>query len=166
MGIHDQIDVALAVTDFGVGEGVEGLSVLLLYDGQGPQRFGEQGQLLAVYRQFAGIGAECETLDSDDVADVEQFLEHRVVKRRISFGTDVVAPDIDLDAARVSCSSKKEALHDAARHDASGDADALEIILRRIEILGDFACRGRHLVAGGGIGVDAEFPQCGERLAS
>ena len=56
--------------------------------------------------------------------------------------------------------------HDAARHDASGDADALEIILRRIEILGDFACRGRHLVAGGGIGVDAEFPQCGERLAS
>ena len=29
-----------------------------------------------------------------------------------------------------------------------------------------FACRGRHLVAGGGIGVDAEFPQCGERLAS
>mgnify|MGYP000600419745 CR=1 FL=1 len=88
-GIHDQIDVALAVTDFGVGEGVEGLSVLLFHDGQGPQRFGEQGQLLAVYRQFAGVGAECETLDSDDVADVEQLLEHRVVKRRISFGTDV-----------------------------------------------------------------------------
>ena len=167
VGIHDQIDVALAVTDFGVGEGVEGLSVLLFHDGQGPQRFGEQGQLLAVYRQFAGVGAECETLDSDDVADVEQLLEHRVVKRRISFGTDVVAPDIDLDAARVVLQFEEGgAAHDAARHDASGDADALEIILRRIEILGDFACRGRHLVAGGGIGVDAEFPQCGERLAS
>ena len=35
VGIHDQIDVALAVTDFWVGEGVEGLSVLLFHDGQG-----------------------------------------------------------------------------------------------------------------------------------
>ena len=79
MGIHDQIDVALAVTDFWVGEGVEGLSVLLFHDGQGPQRFGEQGQLLAVYRQFAGVGMEGESLHADEVADVEQFLEYGIV---------------------------------------------------------------------------------------
>lgn len=57
-----------------------------------------------------------------------RLLEHRVVKRRISFGTDVVAPDIDLDAARVVLQFEEGgAAHDAARHDASGDADALKL---------------------------------------
>ena len=120
-----------------------------------------------MYRQLAAVGAEGEALDADEVADVEQFLEDRVVERRIPFGADVVAADVDLDAARVVLQfEERGAAHDAARHDASGDADALEIILRRIEILGDFACRGRHLVAGGGIRLDAQVAQCLERLAA
>ena len=53
---------------------------------------------------------EREAFDADEVADVEQFLENRVVERRIAFGADVVAADVDLNAAVWSCSSKNEAL--------------------------------------------------------
>ena len=44
---------------------------------------------------------EGESLHADEVADVEQFLENRVVECRIAFGADVVAADVDLNAARV-----------------------------------------------------------------
>ena len=30
----------------------------------------------------------------------------------------------------------------------------------------DFPCRGRDVEACGGVGVDAQFPQCGQRLAA
>ena len=36
-------------------------------------------ELAAVHRQFARVGVEREALDADEIADVEQFLEHRVV---------------------------------------------------------------------------------------
>ena len=77
--IHDQIDVTLAVADFGIGEGVERLAVLLLDHGQRADRLREHRELAAVHRQFARVGVEREALDADEIADVEQFLEHRVV---------------------------------------------------------------------------------------
>ena len=70
---------------------------------------------------------EGESLHADEVADVEQFLENRVVERRIAFGADVVAADVDLNAARVVLQlEERGAAHDAARHDAAGDADVLK----------------------------------------
>ena len=77
--VHHQVDVALAVADFGVGEGVERLAVLGLDDGQRADRLREHRELAAVHRQFARVGVEREALDADEIADVEQFLEHRVV---------------------------------------------------------------------------------------
>ena len=103
---------------------------------------------------------EGESLHADEVADVEQFLENRVVERRIAFGADVVAADVDLNAARVVLQLEER----GAAHDAAGDADVLEILLRVVVVIGDFARRGRHFVTGGGVGFDAQVAQRRERL--
>ena len=42
-----------------------------------------------MYRQLTGVGTEGEALDADEVADVEQFLEDRIVERRVAFGADI-----------------------------------------------------------------------------
>ena len=159
--IDDQVEVALAVADFGVGEGVERLAVLLLDDGQRADRLRQNRKVFAVDRQLARIGAEGEAFDADDVADVEQLLEDRIVERRISFGADVVAADVDLDAARVVLQlEERGAAHDTARHDTARDADILKVFLLVVVAFGDFTRGGRHLVAGGGVGVDAQIAQC------
>ena len=164
--IDDQVEVALAVADFGVGEGVERLAVLLLDHRQRPHRLRQHGELPAVDRQFARVGAEGEALDTHEVADVEQFLENGVVERRIAFGADVVAADVDLDAARVVLQlEERRAAHDAARHDAARDADVAESgLVGIVVVVGYPACRGRHFIAGGGIGLDAQLAQSRERL--
>ena len=164
--VHHQVDVALAVADFGVGEGVERLAVLGLDDGQRADRLREHRELAAVHRQLARIGMEREAFDADEVADVEQFLEHRVIQRGIAFGADVVAADVDLNAARVVLQfEERSAAHDAARHDAACDADVPVVALGLVEVFGDLPRRGRHFVTGGGVGVDAQLAQGCERLS-
>ena len=165
--VDRQIDITLAVAYFGVGEGVERLPVLLLDYRQRPQRLGDDGQPPAVYRRFARLGDEGEALDPHEITDVEQFLEDGVVERRVTLGADVVAADVDLDAARVILQfEERDAAHDAARHDAAGDAHVGEIPLRLVVSVENFPCRGRDVEACGGVGVDAQFPQCGQRLAA
>ena len=163
--IDDQVEVALAVADLRVGEGVERPAVLLLDHGQRADRLRQHGEAAAVHRQLARVGTEGESLDAHEVADVEQFLEHGVVERRIALGADVVAADVDLDAARVVLQfEERGAAHDAARHDAARDAHLSVVLLRLVVVFGDFACRGRHLVARGGVGLDAQVAQRLERL--
>ncbi len=165
VGVHHQIDVTLAVTHLGVGEGVERLAVLLLDHGQRTHRLRNDGQFAAVHRQLARVGAEREALHAHEVADVEQLLEDGVVQRRIALGADVVAADVDLYAARVVLEfEKRDAAHDAARHDAARQAHRVEVALVGVVAFGDFARRGRHVVPFGRIGVDAQVPEGPERL--
>ena len=165
--VDDQVEIPLAVAHLRVGEGVERLAVLLLDDGQRADRLRQHGEPAAVYRQLAGVGEEREALDAHEVADVQQFLEDRVVERRIAFGTDVVAADVDLYAARVVLQlEERGAAHDAARHDAAGDAHLLKVLLVGVVVVGDFTRRGRHLVTGGGVGLDAQFTERRERLSA
>ncbi len=165
--IDDQVEVALAVADLGSVKASNVLPSLLLDDGQRADRLREHREAFAVYRQLAGVGAEGEALDADEVADVEQFLEDRIVERRVAFGADVVAADVNLDAARVVVQfEERGAAHDAARHDAAGDADVVVVVLRVVVVFGDFTRRGRHFVACGGIRLDAQVAQRFERLAA
>ena len=165
--VDNQVEIPLAVAHLGIGEGVERPAVLLFDDGQRADRFRQHGETAAVHRQFAGVGEEREALDAHEVADVEQFFEDRVVERRIAFGADVVAADVDLNTARVVLQfEERGAAHDAARHDASGDAYLLEILFGVVVVVGDLARRGRHLVAGCGVGFDAQFTERRERLSA
>ena len=66
LGIDDQVEISLAVAQLDVGEAMP-------FFGQGQQGLREEGQVLDVDGEFAGLGAKQVTVHADDVADVEQF---------------------------------------------------------------------------------------------
>ena len=77
--VDHKIDVTHTVAQLGVVEFVVLHAVLLLDDGQRPQRLAQHRQFLDVHRDFAHLRAEGEAFHADEVADVEQTLEHRVI---------------------------------------------------------------------------------------
>ncbi len=117
-GVHEEVDVALAVAELGVFQAV----VLV---GQGEHGLGEEGEGGAVVDggdvdgELAGAGAEEEAADADVVAEVEEFVEGEGVV------ADVVLADVDLEAlaALLELGEAGFAL-DADGHDAAGDGDA------------------------------------------
>ena len=118
--VHEEVDVALAVTEFDVGE-----TVVLF--GQREHGLGEEGDGLDVDGQFAGAGSEQIAGDSDVVAEVEQFIEFE------GLVADCVFANVDLQAHAVLLELRESRLAlGADRHDASGDydVDALASALR------------------------------------
>ena len=121
-----------------------------------------------MYRLLARVGDEGEALDADKVAYVEQLLEDGVVEGGVTLGADVVAADIYLYPARVVLQlEERGAAHDAAAHDAAGDAYVGKVggVVGR-ESLCDLCGRGRDVKHGGGIGLDAQFAERGQRAAA
>ncbi len=168
LGVNHQVYITLAVAEFRVGEAVvDGTVGIGLDDGEHPQRLGQHAQRAGMHRQLAGLGDEGEAGDADDVADIQQFLEDGVVERLVLSGADVVPLDIDLDAAGVVLQfDERGGAHDAAAHDAAREADVLEVVLFRIVAGGDLRRGGADRVERGRIGVDAEFTELGEGLAT
>ena len=70
--VHHEIDVTHTVAQFGVVEFVVFHAVLLLDDGQRPQRLAQHRQFLDMHRDFAHLRAEGETFHADEVADVQK----------------------------------------------------------------------------------------------
>ncbi len=98
-GVHHQVDVALAVAQLGVVEGVVDLAVgVCLHHGQRLQALRQHGHLQHVNAHLARLRAEHISLHTDEVAQVEQLLEHDVVQVLVLIGTDGVALHVDLYA--------------------------------------------------------------------
>ncbi len=167
LGVDDEVDVALAVALLGVAEGVVDHAVLLLDDGQGAEALAEDGEGLGVDGDLAHLGDKDIAGDADDVANVKQALEDGVVERLVVAGAYLVALDVELNAAGVVLElDEAGGAHDAAAHDAAGEADTLEerVVLR--EALQDVGSFDVDLVEVGGIGVDAECLEFGEGIAA
>ena len=165
--VYYQVDVALAVTQFGVFERVVGHAVFHLDDRQRAQRFGEYRQFLGVYGDFARLCAEYETADTHEVANIEQLLEYRVVQLLIFAGAKVVARDIYLDAAhRVLQLDKRGLAHDAAAHDAAGDRYLTGLFGTVDKIIFYFLRVSIYRIFGCGIGLDAHFAQLVQTVAA
>ena len=108
--VGDQIQIALAVADLHVFQAVPLL-------GHREQRLRQEIQMFDVDAQLAGPGAEQVALDADDVADIEQLVE-----RKILFADRVLA-HIDLQLLAVLHQMRETGLaHAADGHDAAGDA--------------------------------------------
>ena len=121
--VHDEIDVALAIAHVGVLQAVELLR-------QGRQGLGQKSEFFGVDGDLAGLGLEDKALDADDVADVHLF------KSLVGILTDLVAGNIDLDAAvSVLDIAERGLAHDALEHHAAGDGDILALEL--VEIISD-----------------------------
>ena len=97
--VDDEIDITHTVALLGVGEGVIDLSVFLLDDRERTEAFAEHRKALHVDGGFAHLGDKHITRDTDDVADVEKAFEDGVVERFVFIGTNLVAFDVELDAA-------------------------------------------------------------------
>ncbi len=109
--IHDQVDIALAVAEFNIGQ-----TVPLLRQRQ--QVFAEKRDLFDVDAEFAGARAKQISADADVVAEVEQLIELE------SFFADCIFLDVNLEAlAALLQVSESGFAHQADGHNASSDAD-------------------------------------------
>ena len=122
--IDNQVNVTLAVAEFGIFERVVGHPVFFLYHGQRFQAFGQHRQFAGVYGDLSCLCAEHISFYSDEVSQIEELFEYRVIQFLVLFGTDVIAGDVNLDASfGVAQFGEAGFAHDAAAHYASGDAD-------------------------------------------
>jgi len=158
--VDDQVNIPLAVAQFGIGDRVENRVVLLLHDGQRPQRLAEQLQRTHMDRDLAHLRHKYEPGHADDVAEVEEFLENRVVQGFILTGADVVAFHIELDPAGLVLEFHEGGgAHDPAAHDPAGDGSLLvERVISRI-VGPDLRRRNVHREGLGRVRVDAQFYQ-------
>ena len=92
--VDDEVDVALTGPLLGVVELIVGHSVLIFDDRQRLKTLGEQLDILDVDGYFAHLSAEHIALHTDNVTDVEEFLEHLVVQVLILAGAQIVTADI------------------------------------------------------------------------
>ena len=153
LGVHDEVDVALAIADLAVGEAVELL-------GQRSQRLGEKHELGRRNGELAAAGAQHATGGVDDVAEVE------LAEKPPALLAKVVHAAEELDLAGDVLEDDKGGLALAAeRADAAGNGDYVLGVLAVGEIrivLLELSRVGRDL-ARNGIGVHARID---ERLAT
>ena len=159
--VHHEVHIPLAVAELRIGKAVmDGAVGVGLDDGEDAEGLGKDREFLRVDGELARLGDEGEALDAHDVADVQEFLEDGVVHRLVLAGADFVALDIHLDASgRVLQLHEGGGAHDAAGHDASGDADVAEVAFFGAVSFRDFDGGGIDGIQGCRIGVDAQFAQ-------
>ena len=97
--IYDEVNVALAVTQLWIIELVVSHAILILHDREWLQALREQAQFLGVNRNLASLCTEYETLYTDKVTDIEEFLENSIIKVLVLVWTNLVAGDINLDSS-------------------------------------------------------------------
>ena len=167
-GIDQEVDVALAVAQFRIVESVVGHAVLLLHHGQRPEAFREEYQLPGVNGDFACLSAEHIAFHADEVAQVEQFFEERVIERFVLSGADVIAGDVHLDAPfGIHQFGEAGFAHHASSHQSAGNAHlAPGCVLVVGELCFDVIAPGVDGIGCCGIRFDAHFAQFLQGIAS
>ena len=154
--IHNEVDVTTAVAQFGILKGVVDHAVLFFWRGERLEALGQHGDFASVYRDLAGLRAEHEALHANEVAEVEELFHHAVVERLVLFGADVVAGDVDLNAAaRVEQFEERSLAHDAASHHTAGDAHLAGRVVV-LKVGNDFVAEGVGGIFGRGVGINAQ----------
>ena len=104
VGVDDEVNVTLTVTEVGILETVE------LF-GKGKQGFGEKLDLLCMKRDLTRFGTESVAFDTEDITDIP-FFEVCVIEF-----ADFVALDVNLDLAFAVVEVSEGSLtHDTAAH--------------------------------------------------
>ena len=125
-------------------------------------------------RDFTRLRAEHIALHTDEVTDVEQALEHHVIHIFIIVGAQLIARNINLDAAfRVLHLSKRGLTHHAATHHAAGNTHLRQLVGSQrlfalsyiddpcaiLNILSDFCTKSIRRILCGRVRVDAHLAQ-------
>ncbi|SAK91568.1 hypothetical protein AWB82_06493 [Caballeronia glebae] len=143
----DQIDVALAIAHFLIGEAVELVR-------QRAQRLREQPQFRAAHRQLALVRAKQHALRGDDVAEVP------LLEGVVSLLADVGGRHEELDLATAVLNRREARLaHHALEHHPAGDSDGQGIGFERL-----FIRFGVVALERGGLMRRAEIVRIGDAL--
>ena len=119
-----------------------------------------------MHADLAHLCAEHHTLDTDEVANIEQALEHDVVHILVLLGADVIAGDIHLDAAlRVLQLHERSLTHHAAAHQTACDRYLARLVLV-LELLFYIGRKSVGHILCGRIGLDAHGTQFVQTIAS
>ena len=153
--IDDEVDVTTAVAQFGILKGVVDHTVLFLGRGKRLEALGQHRDFASVYRHLAGLRAEHKALHAHEVAEVEELFHHAVVERLVLFGADIVAGDVDLNAAaRVEQLEERGLAHHAATHHTAGDAHLAGRVV--LKVGNNFVAERVGGVFGRGVGINAQ----------
>ena len=110
--VHDQVNIALTITGFRIGETVE-------FVGERTNVLGQQTEVLNADGKLAGLGEEQCACSADDISDINHLLEEVV-----SFIADFSLGDEELDVIGTVFNGQEAGFaHDALEHDAAGDSD-------------------------------------------
>ena len=175
LGVHHEVDVALAVAEFLVGDLVERLAVRLLRERDWPEALRERDEFVSLDRHLAHLRAEHRAAHTDDVADVEQLFDDGVV---VPLGLarllQVVALEVELDLARAVDEVHEHHFAFAPdRAEPAGDGDthrlgslALGVVPLVVVGRDDLGGVVGDIPPGSGIRVDAVLAKGGEGLAA
>ncbi len=136
--VHDQVDVALAILHFLVGQAVELV-------GQRADGLGQQADFGGLDGQFAGAGLHQRADDAENIAQIP------ALEGSVGFLSHLVAGDVGLDAAgNVLQRGKGGLAHDALQHHAAADfhfnRQTLQLFARFLAV--GFVQLGGHVLAG------------------
>ena len=156
--IHDEVDIPLSILKFRIRERVENLAVLLFYNREYPQGLAQERKFSGVDGELACLGDEGISLDSYDVADVEELLEDRVVHRLVLAWTNLVTFHIHLNPASLVLQfNERRRAHNPAGHYSSGNADIRKITFLGIIALLYLPCCRIDRIERSRIRLDSEF---------
>ena len=128
--VYNQIDITLAIAQFGVVERVKYITLCIcLYDGQRFQALAQYGHFRHMHTDFACLCAEDIALHTNKVAQVKALLENYIIEVFILVGTNAVALYVHLNPAfRILQFGKSSFAHNAFAHDASCNAHHRTIV--------------------------------------
>src|SRR5690606_7490361 len=111
-------------------------------------------------RSLSDLCLERKSFYTDDIADIDMFLENGIIQCFVLTGTKVVASYIDLNSSRrILKFGKRRRAHDAPTHDPSRERNLFKIFLLRIELLLDLARCYINLKELGRVRIDSKFFQ-------
>ena len=165
--IHDEVDIPLSILKFRIRERVENLAVLLFHNREHPQGLAQERKFPGVDGELACLGDEGISLDSYDVADVEELLEDSVVHCLVLARTNLVTFHIHLNpACLVLQFDERRRAHNPAGHYSSGNADIGKIAFFGIIALLYLPCRRIDRIERSRIRLDSEFAKFPQRIAA
>ena len=136
--VHDEINIALAITDFSIGKTMELLR-------QRTKRLGEKIKIINSYSQLATAGTENMSLDTDDITNIQQL------ELGILFLTQYIKLEINLyTAAAIHQYGEASLAMPSNSHQTSGNGNLLitfSLTLKASKLLQDLSCMMRYFKA-------------------
>ena len=161
-GVDGHVYIALAVPQFGIGESIVHIALIIALDHrQDPQGFAQKDKFLDMDRDFSHFGAKHIAFDPNVITEVQPFFDPFVVKIFVFTRTEFIPLDEELDASGgVLDFSKGHSAFTAFGQKPPSEHHGLEYFgLFIIKSLFYGGSMMGHLKFLGGIGVDAQVQQ-------